>query len=42
VAGPEEYGNKPLGYVKCREFLEQLRKYELVKKDTASQSWLAS
>jgi hypothetical protein len=27
VVGSCKHGNKPLGYIKCREFLEELRNY---------------
>jgi hypothetical protein len=32
------YGNEPLGYIKCGEFVYYLRKYELVKKNSTSGS----
>jgi hypothetical protein len=33
VAGSCEHGNEPPGYIKGREFIEQLSDYQLLKKD---------
>ena len=40
VAGCCEYGDEPSGSIKCREFFEYLRTFELLRKDTASWSQL--
>jgi hypothetical protein len=34
VAGSCEHGNEPLVHIKGREFIEQLRDYQLFKKDS--------
>jgi hypothetical protein len=36
VAGPFEHGNETRSSVKCRERLDWLNKYELLKKDAAA------
>ena len=33
MAGCYVCGNEPSGYIKCGEFLDWLRKYQLLKKD---------
>ena len=38
VAGSSECGDEPLGSIKCREFLDCLRTYLLLKKDCAAWS----
>jgi hypothetical protein len=35
VVGSCEHSNEPLGFIKGREFLDMLRDYQLVKKDSA-------
>jgi hypothetical protein len=35
VAGCCEYGNEPLGSIKCRKFLDKLRSCQLHKKEPA-------
>jgi hypothetical protein len=35
MAGACEYGNEPLGSIKCGEFFDQLTTSQLLKKDSA-------
>ena len=37
-----EHFNEPLGLVKCREFLDQLRSYYILKENCVPWSWLVS
>jgi len=39
VTGPCEHANESSGSIKCREFLDQLSDYQLVKKGSASWSY---
>jgi hypothetical protein len=34
VAGSYQHGNKSSGSIKCRKFLDKLRNYQLLKKDS--------
>jgi len=42
VVGACECGYEPSGFIKCREVLDWLRNYSLLKKDFAPWSWLVS
>jgi hypothetical protein len=35
VAGSSDDGNEPLGFIKAWEILDQLSKYQLLKKDSS-------
>jgi hypothetical protein len=40
MAGSCEHGNEPSGFIKSGEFLDQLRYYQLCKKDSDPQSYI--
>jgi hypothetical protein len=42
VTGSCEHCNEPWGAIKGGEFLELLSNYKLLKKDSASRTWLVS
>ena len=42
MAGCCKHGHKSSGYIKCEEFLDELRNYELLKEDRGPWSCLVS